>query len=248
MYTNTINNGFNVTGGLQTSNNTTSTPPSEIDQEGFMRLLVAQLQNQDPLNPMNNEEFVQQLTSFSSLDELRSINKNMDGLGQLGNIAELLSTGIAFQQSSMNAQSVSLIGKNAEVYSDVVAVGSEVETEIGISLPTDPPVSEINVALQSADGVVLYQTRIDPANPPEGARIEGNRLYLPVPQENLNGQPMPDTAAQIVVTASTEMGDVNLDTTIRGLVNGIDFRSEEPMITVGNTVVGMFSVLAVNNA
>ena len=43
---------------------------SEINQIDFMNLLVAQIQNQDPLSPMDNAEFTGQITQFTMLDEL----------------------------------------------------------------------------------------------------------------------------------------------------------------------------------
>ena len=51
-----------------------------IGKDEFLKLLVAQLQNQDPLNPLKNEEFVAQLATFSSLEQLISINKAVQQL------------------------------------------------------------------------------------------------------------------------------------------------------------------------
>jgi len=50
----------------------------QIGQEEFLNLLVHQLQNQDPLNPMKSEEFAVQLAQFSSLEQLIQINKNLE--------------------------------------------------------------------------------------------------------------------------------------------------------------------------
>jgi flagellar basal-body rod modification protein FlgD len=46
---------------------------SDVDGQTFLELLVAQLKYQDPLNPMDNQQFTSQLTQLSSLEELRSI-------------------------------------------------------------------------------------------------------------------------------------------------------------------------------
>jgi flagellar basal-body rod modification protein FlgD len=47
---------------------------SEFSKSEFLTLLVAQLKNQDPMNPINNEQFLTQLATFSSLEQLISIN------------------------------------------------------------------------------------------------------------------------------------------------------------------------------
>lgn len=46
----------------------------------FLQLLVSQLQNQDPLNPMDSTQFVSQLTSYSQLEQLINIDSNTAGL------------------------------------------------------------------------------------------------------------------------------------------------------------------------
>jgi flagellar basal-body rod modification protein FlgD len=59
---------------------TISNATSQIGTNQFLQLLVAQLQNQDPLNPMDNQQFVAQLATFSSLEQLVSINQGVTKL------------------------------------------------------------------------------------------------------------------------------------------------------------------------
>lgn len=59
----------------------TTTPPANpgdplASESTFLTLLVSQLQNQDPLNPTDSNQFVSQLTSYSQLEQLIDINKN----------------------------------------------------------------------------------------------------------------------------------------------------------------------------
>jgi flagellar basal-body rod modification protein FlgD len=52
----------------------------EMGQTEFLKLLVTQLQNQDPMNPIDNQQFIAQLATFSSLEQLISINKGVTDL------------------------------------------------------------------------------------------------------------------------------------------------------------------------
>ena len=54
---------------------TTSKSSQEIGKTEFLKLLVTQLQHQDPMNPVDNQEFIAQLATFSSLEQLISINE-----------------------------------------------------------------------------------------------------------------------------------------------------------------------------
>jgi flagellar basal-body rod modification protein FlgD len=56
---------------------TSTTPQNELGEDSFMKLLVTQLQNQDPLEPMANEDYIAQLATFSSLEELETLNDSV---------------------------------------------------------------------------------------------------------------------------------------------------------------------------
>ena len=235
---------FSVQGGL-TPQETAKTPSSTIDQEGFLTLLVAQLQNQDPLEPLSNEEFVQQLTSFSSLDELREIKEGVQGLSQLEDISQILTANLALQQAAVNASTVSLIGNQVEALSDSVAVGNGEEAEIGFALP-DSGATSVKVTLLDSSGGSLYTLQFSPSSPPDGVRVEGDRIYVTVPSETQSGDAIPERTATILVEAETSSGTKQLETTLLGAVNGLDFRGKNTMITVAGTAVDLVNVLAVN--
>jgi flagellar basal-body rod modification protein FlgD len=71
-----------VTGASTTGSQKNETDLANVGKDEFLRLLVAQLQHQDPLNPLKNEEFVAQLATFSSLEQLISINKAVTKLAE----------------------------------------------------------------------------------------------------------------------------------------------------------------------
>ena len=60
---------------------------NSLGSDAFLKLLVTQLQNQDPTSPQSNTEFIAQLATFSSLEQLTSINKAVSSMAQfLGDI------------------------------------------------------------------------------------------------------------------------------------------------------------------
>jgi flagellar basal-body rod modification protein FlgD len=231
----------NIPGGLQPVAKP-STPSADIDQEGFMRLLVAQLQNQDPLSPLSNEEFVQQLTSFSSLDELRDIKKTMSSLDQLGGISELLGANLALQQTNVNAMSVGLIGKEVEASTNKVELGKDTSARIVFDLPEEGA-SEVTFRLKGDSGQVLYEVKFDPSNPPEGFEVRDGRVYAEIPRNDLNGSPLPAGAATVEALA----GASTVQTSLIGVAKGIDFRGSKTLLSIDGIQVDLTSIVAVNN-
>lgn len=71
-----------------TSSSTSSIAGSDLGKDEFFKLLLTQLQYQDPLNPMENAEFIAQLAQFSTLEKMQSLDSNialmleMDQIGQ----------------------------------------------------------------------------------------------------------------------------------------------------------------------
>jgi len=68
--------------GLTTDTNSFSTSAQapdtkELDKDAFMELLVQQMKNQDPMDPQSNDQFIAQLASFSSLEQMQNMNDNI---------------------------------------------------------------------------------------------------------------------------------------------------------------------------
>jgi flagellar basal-body rod modification protein FlgD len=91
-----------------------------FDTSQYLQLLVAQLQNQDPLNPVSNSEFLSQLTQLQSVASLGELNANFSqllklqqlsqGSSLLGKSVEYSKTGVGFASGTVTA--VNSDGKN----------------------------------------------------------------------------------------------------------------------------------------
>lgn len=71
--------------------------PSEVgtlDKYDFLQMILVQLQNQDPLNPLDNSEFASQLAQFSTLEQMTNMSSQLNSLGdiskQLGEILDII--------------------------------------------------------------------------------------------------------------------------------------------------------------
>jgi len=105
---------------------------SAVNKDDFLTLLVAQLQYQDPLNPMEGTEFTSQLAQFSSLEQLTTINENLEYL-QL------------YEASLNNAQAVNFIGKTVRALSDAVAVTDGVAPGLHFDLAGDAAQAHVTI-------------------------------------------------------------------------------------------------------
>ena len=85
-----------------------------IGKDGFIKLLITQLQNQDPLEPMSNEDFAAQLAQFSSLEQMQNLNdsfgKLMD-LTRIGSSASLIGKGVSYLDLSTGLNSSGVVEK-----------------------------------------------------------------------------------------------------------------------------------------
>ena len=114
---------------------TTTTGTTSLGKDDFLTLLVAQLENQDPLNPQDGAEFIAQLAQFSALEQQMTTNELLEGL-----------TSYASGVESMNA--LSMLGQTvvAEAGSFELALGEEVE--LGFRL--DETADEVTINIYNA--------------------------------------------------------------------------------------------------
>jgi len=91
-------------------------PGGVMGRDQFLQLLVAQLKNQDPMNPLNAEEFAAQLAQFSSLEQLMNINETMEG--QVSTTAGLI-------EATNAAAALDVVGREILAVGDTLDVGED---------------------------------------------------------------------------------------------------------------------------
>jgi flagellar basal-body rod modification protein FlgD len=119
-------------GGVDSTSTATQLSRAGLDQQGFLKLLLAQLTYQDPLKPMDNKDFIAQMAQFTSLDQSRQTNDKIDTL-------------LTIQSAT---QSLGLLNKTVEIS---VSGGTAVGTVTTISFNQGVP----NMTVMKSDGQFL---------------------------------------------------------------------------------------------
>lgn len=76
--------------GTNSTQNSSATAPTkaEVDYQSFLKLLVAQMKNQDPTQPMDSTQYVAQLAQFSNVEQSIQVNKKLSELLQVSAISQ----------------------------------------------------------------------------------------------------------------------------------------------------------------
>jgi len=195
----------------------------QLDRTDFLNLLVAQLQSQDPLNPMDGAQFSTQLAQFSSLEQLMSINQRLDKL--------VSGDGLS------SADPVALLGR------EVAVAGGALTVEGGRPGAVSYALGEAGtVSLQIVDAGGKEVASLD-----LGAQTAGQHSAdlsaLPGASDLADGD---YTVRLRLETAAGETRDVEARVFAR--VTGVDLSSNPPVLLVGERRVAFDDVREVREA
>lgn len=192
-----------------------------MDKDAFFKLMLAQLKNQDPMSPVKNHEMAAQLAQFSSLEQMSNMNATL--------------TKIEGKNSEpQNFQALNLIGKTvAGDSSRVVRTQFDKEHDFNFNLPMDVPAAEIK--LMSAKGDVVRSYKLTDLKAGEN-KITWNGV-------NEAGVKQPAGEYFFQVEAKNAAGKkVPVRTDFTGVISGLSFTAEGPVLQVGSQTIKMRDV------
>ncbi|MBQ2616948.1 MAG: hypothetical protein IJG51_05145 [Synergistaceae bacterium] len=97
-YSNLANINTTQTTSTNSSSSVTTATNDALGKDAFLKLLVAELSNQDPLNPMEDREFISQMATFSSLEQMQNMNKTLTSMSDANkfNAVQYIGKAVAF--------------------------------------------------------------------------------------------------------------------------------------------------------
>ena len=190
------------------------------DFSQFLELLTTQLQNQDPLSPMDSNQFTEQLVQFSQVEQQINSNAKLDNLVNL-------------QLANAATSALQYVGLDVSYPSAEIAYEGENSTTIRYSLDTQAAISTINIYTE--DNQLVYSEEV---NRTAGAHtFEWNG-------RDQSGNQMPEGTYVVTVDALDANDDViETATVVKGIVSGIEQQDGIVYALVGERAVPTTSIL-----
>ncbi|WP_319525240.1 flagellar hook capping FlgD N-terminal domain-containing protein [uncultured Desulfosarcina sp.] len=205
---------------------TTSTDESVLDKDDFLTLLVAQLQNQDPLNPSDSTEFTAQLAQFSSLEQLQNVN-------------DTLANFEVYQSTLNNIEAANFVGTKITAAGNTVTVSDGLADDISVELGDD--CSSVYIMIYNSSGGFV--------NDIDAGSLDAGTHAIEWDGTDENGAAVSDGVYTFSIYAIDADGNSVASTSyITGTVTGIDYQSGETVLLVGDQEVAISSLVRVESA
>jgi flagellar basal-body rod modification protein FlgD len=199
-------------------------PGGTMGKDEFLQLLVAQLKNQDPMNPLNAEEFAAQLAQFSSLEQLLNINESLE--------AQQIQTGFMMEAMTQST-ALGVIGK------EVLTPGNALEV-------TEDGASPLVFGVGGDGGRAMLRIFDD-----SGGEVKARELGLLEPGrqeidlESIVRNLDPGQYTYALEITSPDGSDVDVQTFSRLEIDGVRYGPEGPVLMAGDLEVPLGNVVEV---
>lgn len=220
---NTVNNTTSQT-------STVSANKSVLGKDDFLKLMIQQLKNQDPLNPMDGTAYASQLAEFSSLEQLSNLNSN---------IKDSMNANALLTQSINNTMIATLIGKEAKISGNEVQLNGQESITLGYNMPSNTIASKIKV--YNEKGALI---RVIENIPNE---VGSNKLSWDCLDNN--GDKLPNGKYTFEVEAKNMKGEfLTIDTFKAGVIDGVRFTENGAVVKINGAEYSIADILEILNS
>ena len=199
---------------------------NQLDKDAFMSLLLTQMKNQDPTNPLKSHEMAAQLAQFTSLEKLTNIDSGIEKLNTA-------------KDPSKNFDALSFIGKSVVTDSSELN-HSNVNEMHDLNFKLAGTAVKADIQVKDAGGNVVRN-------------LSMNNLASGKNTFNWNGvmddgTPAPVGDYTFSVTAKSSNGSkIHTETRFEGVVTGVNFTSKGPQVMVGKQVIDLADVKTISD-
>ena len=175
----------------------------------FLTLLTTQLQNQNPLDPLDTNQFTQQLVQFAGVEQQLKTNDQLASL-------------VSLQQTSQATQALGFVGKTAVVDGSTTSLSNAQATwELGV-----PANCNLTVTITSSSGQTVFTGNY--------SATAGNNQPFAWNGKGSDGTQWPDGQYKLTTTATDDSGNpVAITTQVQGLVSSVDLTQTPPLLSIG---------------
>jgi flagellar basal-body rod modification protein FlgD len=189
----------------------------------FLTLLTTQLQNQDPLTPLDTNQFTQQLVQFASVEQQLKTN-------------DQLTTLVSLQQTAQSTQALTFVGKTAAVDGSTAAL-SHGEAAWKLSTPTN---ANVGISIANSTGQTVFTGTV-PVSAGNSQPFTWNGI-------GSDGTQQPDGKYKLTATAADSTGNsVGVSTQIEGVVNSVDLTQSPPLLSIDGQTFTVNQVRSISN-
>ena len=184
-----------------------------MGKDSFMKLLVTQLSNQDPMSPSDPTQFVSQLAQFTSLEQLVGLNEGLNILAMT-------------QAAATSAQMVSYVGKEVTVSDSSLFVTGDDDT-VAMSFELPERASSVEVTITDESGEVVRTVDL-------GSRMAGP-VHKSIDAVDKHGNPLPPGTYTYEVTAKGPDGEtIDVQEHSTGFVESVVFENGYPELMLSD--------------
>lgn len=214
-----------------------------IGRDDFLRMLIAQLENQDPLNPQDPTEFTSQLATFSNLEQQVAIRQGIEDLVDLQRPEEGES---ATDQLLRSLTATSMVGRNVMAAIPQFQVTGEEDGPTPLRFELAAAAPDVQIEIRDARGTLVDVIGDDEIAPDNLALAQGAQTFE-WDRKNLADRDVPPGVYRFDVVATSGGESVPAQAFLEGRVTGAGM-GEEALLYVGDVAVPLSSVIEVREA